>query len=311
MDALNLSKLAKHFSDADAARQLLEQMRWPNGAACPHCGACDPYRLTPKPGSKTRRGLYKCKACRKQFTVTVGTIFEDSHIPLSKWLLAIHLLCASKKGMSAHQLHRMLGVTYKSAWFMAHRLRYAMTQEPLKSKLAGIVEADETYIGGRERATGRRGRPKGSKKVGVVALVERGGKIRAFPMPRITADEIRAAVRENVSQDARFMTDESPLYTTIGRTIVASHETVMHSLKEYVRGDCHTNTVEGFFGLLKSGINGVYHHVGKGHVGRYVDEFVFRYDTRKLTDAERTVLAVRGGDGKRLTYKQPAGSSAA
>jgi transposase-like protein len=311
MDALNLSKLAKHFSDEDAARTLLERMRWPNGAACPHCGGCDPYKLTPKPGSKTRKGVYKCRACRKQFTVTVGTIFEDSHIPLSKWLLAIHLLCASKKGMSAHQLHRMLGVTYKSAWFMAHRLRYAMTQEPLASKLSGIVEADETYVGGKERATGKRGRPKNSKKVGVVALVERGGKIRAFPMSRITADRIREAVCENVSENARLMTDESPLYTMIGRTIVASHETVMHSLQEYVRGDCHTNTVEGFFGLLKRGINGIYHHVGKGHVGRYVDEFVFRYDTRKLTDAERAVLAVRGGDGKRLTYKQPAGTSAA
>lgn len=305
MDRPNLSKLAKHFSNEDSARELLEQMRWPNGPACPHCGGAEPYKLTPKPGSKTRKGLYKCKACRKQFTVTVGTIFEDSHIPLSKWLLAIHLLCASKKGMSAHQLHRMLGVTYKSAWFMAHRLRYAMTQPPLVEKLRGIVEADETYIGGRVKA-GKKGFNR-SNKTAVVALVERGGRVRAFPMPRITAEDVRTVIVENVEQTVHLMTDESPLYVGIGREM-AAHDSVKHSIREYVRGDCHTNTVEGFFSLLKRGINGVYHHIGKGHVGRYVDEFAFRYDTRKISDGERAVLAVQGGEGKRLTYKQPAAS---
>lgn len=305
------SELGAHFADADLARQLLEKMRWPNGPACPHCGGADPYRLTPSGTSDkkrtTRKGLLKCRACRKQFTVTVGTVFEDSHIPLNIWLQAIYLLCSSKKGMSAHQLHRMLGITYKSAWFMAHRLRYAMTQTPLVEKLGGIVEADETYIGGRVKS-GKRGRNI-SNKVAVVALVERGGRVRAFPMARVTAENVREAIVENVRSDARLMTDESPLYPGIGKYMGGGHDTVKHSIKEYVREDVHTNTVEGFFSLLKRGITGVYHHVGKGHVGRYVDEFVFRYDHRKISDGERAALAVAGAEGKRLTYKQPAAAS--
>jgi transposase-like protein len=310
-NGLNLSTLAKHFSDETAARELLESMRWPNGPECPTCGQTETvYRMQAKAGSKRpgRPGLLRCRACKRQFTVTVGTIFEDSHIPLSKWLLAIHLLCSSKKGMSAHQFHRMLGVTYKSAWFMAHRLRYAMSQEPLASKLSGIVEADETYIGGKRK--GMRGRPPAGdrKKTAVVALVERGGKVRAFTMPRVTAENVREAIVEHVAADARLMTDESNVYIGIGRQM-GGHETVKHGLDEYVRGECHTNTVEGFFSLLKRGITGVYHHVGKGHVGRYVDEFSFRYDARKATDADRALMLVEGAEGKRLTHKQPAGAS--
>src|SRR5688500_5749285 len=189
--SFNLSDLAKHFSDEDAARELFEQMRWAqHGAVCPRWGGAHPYKLTPKATSKKpgRKGLYKCRACRKQFTAMVGTIFEDSHIPLSKWMLAIHLLCASKKGMSAHQIHRMLGITYKSAWFMMHRLRYAMTQEPLASKMVGIVEADETYIGGRVK-TGKKG-PNYKNKTAVVALVERGGRVRAKVMPRVYGEDV-------------------------------------------------------------------------------------------------------------------------
>jgi transposase-like protein len=305
--ALNLSQLAKHFSDENAARLLLERMRWPNGPECPICGQKETvYRMIKLASSKKpgRPGLLRCRGCKKQFTVTVGTIFEDSHIPLSKWLLAIHLLCSSKKGMSAHQFHRMLGVTYKSAWFMAHRLRYAMTQEPIASKLRGIVEADETYIGGRVK-TGKKGFNV-SNKVGVVALVERGGRVRAFPMPMIQAEQVKDAILQNVEESAILMTDESQLYTGVGKKM-AAHESVKHSIKEYVRGDCHTNTAEGFFSLLERGITGVYHHIGKGHVGRYVDEFAFRYDTRKITDDLRVELAVLGAEGKRLTYKQPAG----
>lgn len=314
------SDLGAHFADPETARLLLERMRWPNGAACPHCGGCDPYRIVSSGKSDkartTRKGLLKCRACRKQFTVTVGTVFEDSHIPLNKWLQAIYLLCSSKKGMSAHQLHRMLGMTYKSAWFMAHRLRYAMTQTPLVEKLAGIVEVDETYVGGKiKRGPQNRSmyqrRPTGHQrkldnKIAVVALVERGGRVRAFPMPRVTAENLREAIVEHVHKDARLMTDESPLYTHIGKHMGGGHETVKHSLQEYARGDVNTNTVEGFFSLLKRGINGIYHHVGKGHLGRYVDEFVFRYDHRKVTDGERAALAVLGAEGKRLTFKQPA-----
>jgi len=237
----------------------------------------------------------------------VGTIFEDSHIPLSKWLLAIHLLCASKKGMSAHQLHRMLGVTYKSTWFMAHRLRYAMSQEPLASKLTGIVEANETYVGPKH-VHGKHGRGAG-KKVPVVALVERGtGRVRAFPVEPVTAANLGAAMREQVDHRATIMTDELNVYEPIGHSFIA-HETVKHGDGEYVRGNVHTNAAEGFFSLLKRGITGVYHHVGKGHLGRYCDEFAFRYEYRKVEDGERARLAVLGAEGKRLTYKQPAGAS--
>jgi transposase-like protein len=304
----DLSKLAKYFSDEDAARQLLESWRWPNGVACPHCGGSDPYKLTPrKPGAKTRPGLYKCRACRKQFTVTVGTVFEDSRIPLSKWLLGIHLMASSKKGISAHQLHRNLGISYKAAWFMAHRLRYAMTEGPLAELLKGVIEADETYIGGRK--SNRRGRPgPESNKTPVVALVQRGGKVRAFPVERVTSETLRDALHKNVSPDATLMTDELGAYGKLGRKF-ARHETVQHASGEYVRGEAHTNTAEGFFSLLKRGINGTFHHVGKGHLHRYCEEFAFRYNNRialGVNDSQRATKIVLGAEGKRLTYKQPA-----
>jgi transposase-like protein len=309
---MNLSRLAKHFSDEASARKLLETMRWPNGPVCPHCGGVDPYRLTPKPGASTRPGVLKCRACRKQFTVTVGTVFADSHIPLSKWLLAIHLICASKKGMSAHQLHRMLGVTYKSAWFMAHRLRFAMTQEPFKTKLSGVVEVDETYIGGKakwklakQRKDGKQGRIANDGKVPVVALVERGGELRAYPMERVTAENLGPMMYRHIDpQNSTLMTDEGAHYTHLGRKF-PRHETVNHGAKEYVRGDAHVNTAEGFFGLLKRGINGVYHHVGSGHLHRYCDEFAFRYNPRTMNDGQRAEIAVRKSEGKRLHYRKP------
>jgi transposase-like protein len=252
---LNISQLAKYFSDEDAARALLEEMRWgKDGAVCPHCGGDQPYKITPKPGSKTRKGLYKCRACRKQFTVTVGTVFEDSHIPISKWLLALHLLASSKKGMSAHQLHRNLGISYKGAWFMAHRLRYAMAQGPLESLLKGTVEIDETYVGGRRKGT--QGRPAAlSHKTPVVALVERGsGRVRAFPMARVTADNLGKAIEANIAHNATMMTDELNVYRLVAEAADRKHVSVNHSKEEYVRGAAHTNTVEGFFSLLKRGI---------------------------------------------------------
>ncbi len=312
-DALDLSKLAKYFSDEDAARALLEEMRWgKDGAVCPHCGGAEPYKLTPKEGSKTRKGLYKCRACRKQFTVTVGTVFEDSHIPLSKWMLAIHLLASSKKGMSAHQFHRMLGISYKGAWFMAHRLRHAMAQGPLAELMKGTVEIDETYIG----AKGKRGTSRGtptpeSHKTAVVALVERGsGRVRAFPMLWVTARNLGKAIESNMAHNATMMTDELAAYKSIASDSDRKHVTVKHRDNEYVRGDAHTNTVEGFFSLLKRGINGTFHHVSRGHLSRYCDEFAFRYERRKATDGERAGMLVKGAEGKRLTYKQPAGISA-
>jgi transposase-like protein len=308
---LNWSELGPIFADEDKAREYLETLRWGKvGPVCPHCGGSDPYKLTAKATSRKpgRKGLYKCRACRRQFTVFVKTIFSDSHIPVTKWLQAIYLITSSKKGISAHQLHRMLGVTYKSAWFMAHRLRYAMTQEPLASKLRGTVEADETYIGGTRK--GRFGRPRAGdkQKTPVVALVERKGRVRAFPMERVTSENVQGVMAQHLDQlQTELMTDESNLYggNRFGRI---PHHTVRHGAGEYVRGRIHTNTVEGFFGLLKRGLNGVYHHVGKGHLARYCDEFSFRYSARQVSDAERAALLVAGVEGKRLTYRQPATS---
>lgn len=305
---MNLNDIAKSYHDEDSARGFLEKERWPNGeVGCPHCGLIGrAYRLMPKEGSKTRKGLWKCGECRKQFTVTVGTIFEDSHIPLHKWLMAIHLLCASKKGMSAHQLHRMLGVTYKSAWFMAHRIRYAMAQLNLPM-MTGTVEVDETYIGGKQKYG-----PHGEKRVGVnkkapvVSLVERGGKVRSYHMEMVTGKTLKQVVRENVSRNAHLMTDDAAHYGGLGKHF-RRHSTIRHSWKVYARkeGDVliSTNTIEGYFSILKRGINGVYHHVGKQHLHRYLSEFDFRYNSRQITDGERSLLAIKKVTGKRLMYR--------
>jgi transposase-like protein len=307
-ETFNLNDLAQHFHSAESAREFLERSRWPEGAICPHCGVIgNAYKLEGKSSSKkpVRKGVYKCGGCHEQFTVTVGTIFEDSHIPLNKWLLAIHLLCASKKGMSAHQLHRMLGVTYKSAWFMAHRIRYAMSQPPLVEKLKGIIEADETYVGAKRKRGAKRGRPGiNSHKAPVIAVLERGGRVRSQSVERVTAENLKQAIRENVETGSHIMTDDFLLYRGI-RAEFPNHSVVNHSSGEYARGIIHTNTIEGFFGLLKRGITGVYHHVGKGHLHRYLSEFDFRYNSRKLKDGERTMLALKGTEGKRLTFREP------
>jgi len=297
---MDLAKLAADYSDEGKARELLESLRWPDGTVCPHCGAPDAYRLTAKAGSArpVRPGVWKCRVCRKQFTVRVGTILEDSHIPLSKWVLAIHLLCASKKGMSAHQLHRMLGVTYKSAWFMAHRIRYAMTRPPLSDKLAGIVEADETFIGGKRTGSGRRGP---HDKIPVLTLVERGGQARSFRVANVTAKTLGPEITAHVERSARLMTDEMASYKPIGRGM-AGHETVSHSTGIYARGEAHVNSAESYFATLKRGINGVYHHVSPAHLPRYLAEFDFRYNARDVSDGERAERAMRGAEGKRLTF---------
>jgi transposase-like protein len=307
---LNLANLAKYFSDEDAAREFLEFRRWPNGTVCPHCKAEGAYKLTAKEGSKSpvRKGVWKCKACRKQFTVKVGTIFEDSHIPLSKWLLAIHLLSASKKGHSAHQIHRMLGVTYKSAWFMMHRIRYAMTQEPMASKLSGIVEVDETYVGGKAKnmhASVRKEKIQGRGAVGkapVVTLVEREGRVKTMYMEDVTGENLKAALQDCIIPTAQIMTDESPSYG-FAHDAFAAHETVNHKRGEYVRGDAHINTSESVHALLKRGIIGTYHHVSKLHLHRYLSEFDFRFNMRQVADGERTLELIKGFEGKRLMYR--------
>ena len=304
---MTLVDLAKHFSDEDKAREFLEKQRWPEGAVCPHCGLIgEAYRLKPTSNGKThvRKGLWKCSGCRKEFTVTVGTIFEGSHSPLHKWLMAYHLLCASKKGMSAHQLHRMLGVTYKSAWFMAHRIRYTMSQEPLSSKLKGTVEVDETYVGGKVKGKGCYVARK--NKAPVVALIERNGRARSFHFEHVTAKNLRPVMKEQIDGSADLMTDDSGLYRGM-RKHFGSHHVVRHANGEYskrVGGKrVHTNTVEGFFSILKRGIIGTYHHVGKQHLHRYLNEFDFRYNSRDTSDGERALLAIKGTTGKRLMYR--------
>jgi transposase-like protein len=308
MATMNLADLMAEYGDEDKARAFLESLRWPHGPVCPKCGVVDnAYRLTPRPGSKTRRGLWKCRDCRSQFTVTVGSVMEDSHIPLSKWVIAVHLLAASKKGMSAHQLHRMLGISYKAAWFMAHRIRYAMAPSQ-HEKLTGIVEVDETYVGGKITNRLRRmGTGRGTvNKVPVVSLVQRGGRVVSMPMPRVTADNLRAAIRKHVSTAATIMTDEFPGYRGLGRRYRGGHHTVKHQGGEYVRGNVHVNTAEGYFGIFKRGINGVYHHVGQGHLWRYLNEFDYRYNNRSalgVEDGERAAQVVRQSAGKRLMFK--------
>jgi transposase-like protein len=293
----------------DDARETLERLRWPNGPVCPHCGVVDSaYKIKPMVGSSTRKGLWKCRECRKQFTVTVGTVFADTHIKLGVWVAAIKLMAASKKGISAHQLHRMLGITYKSAWFMAHRIRLASTKSPLAPKLRGVVEVDETYVGGKDRnrhAHKRKGITGGGGKTAVLALVERGGDVNAMTVRKVTGAILKPMIEANVDKGARLITDSYFGYRKVGQTM-ASHETVNHGAGEYVRGDVHTNTAEGFFSLLKRGIVGTFHHVDERHLWRYVDEFAFRYNNRiarGITDGERAARLIQGAAGKRLTYK--------
>ena len=300
----------KIFQDATKARAWHEALLWADGRVCGYCGVSD--ESTPL---ASRPGTYQSNACRKQFTVTVGTVFERSHIPLNKWLMAAFLLCASKKGMSAHQMHRMLGVTYKSAWFMCHRLREAMA--PLGGKLPGplggegkIVEADTTYIGGKEKNKHRNKRTEGNiggkgKEI-LHTLVERGGRARSQHIANVAGKTLRTVVMTQVSHKSSFMTDTAGGYLHLGKEF-ARHEMVDHGAGEYVRGDAHSNTVEGFFAILKRGIVGTYHHVSEAHLKRYLAEFDFRYSERSalgVDDSARATKALQGIVGKRLTYRR-------
>ncbi len=289
------------YTNEDKAREHLEALRWPQGPFCPHCGSFDGKRLE---GKKHRAGLVQCNDCRQQFTVTVGTVYERSKVPLHKWLLVNHLLCSSKKGMSAHQIHRMIGVTYKTAWFMCHRIREAMKQDggPMGGPNS-VVEVDETFVGG--KAKNRAFRTPAPKKA-VVALVEREGHVRSFHVANVTAKTLRPLIVTNVDRASHLCTDESTVYTRVGREF-AGHSTVVHSAGEYVRtgGFTHSNTAENFFSIFKRGVIGTYHHMSEAHLARYTAEFDFRYNTKGDTDAERADQALRGIYGKRLTYRRP------
>ncbi|MCC6946881.1 MAG: IS1595 family transposase [Bradyrhizobiaceae bacterium] len=309
MTALN----AAHFQTPEKARAYLEAMRWPEGPVCPHCGTVGSAY------ARKKAGLYRCaeKECRKDFTVTTKTVMESSHIKLHHWLQAFYLMASSKKGMSAHQLHRTLGITYKSAWFMAHRIREAMRTGGL-TPLGGegkIVEADETYFGKAETprvSPQRKGRPYTKRghlwnNRPIVALVERGGSVRSFHVPVADKATVQRIVAENISRESRLHTDESPLYRGTA-SFFAKHETVRHSRKEYVRDDIHTNSAEGYFSIFKRGMRGIYQHCKEKHLHRYLAEYDFRYNHREklgYNDGDRAAIAVKGIEGKRLTYRQP------
>ena len=290
------------YTSPDKARIHLESIRWPHGPVCPHCGSVsrDHYELK---GKTTRPGLYKCKDCLEPFTVTVGTVFERSKIPLNKWVLAAHLMASSKKGFSSHQMHRTLGVTYKTAWFMEHRLREAMkgAVSGLLGGGGGTVEGDETFVGNKRGKKRSRGY---AHKNAVFSLVERDGGARSFHVPNVSAKTLKPIIQAHMARDAHFMTDDAGQYRILG-PIYASHETVAHSQGEYVRENIHTNTVEGFFSIFKRGVMGTFHHLSEKHLQRYMHEFDFRYNTRAalgVDDGQRAELILKGIGGKRLTY---------
>lgn len=292
------------FNNDDAAREHLESIRWPDGPVCPHCGGTE--RNSKLQGETCRPGLYFCGDCREQFTVTVGTVFERSKVPMHKWVLATHLICSSKKGMSAHQLHRTLGVTYKTAWFMAHRIREAM-DIPLAGPLGSNgspIEVDETYWGNEgKQAPGARG---WAHKMKVVSLVERNGQKRSHHVANVTAKTVGPILREQVAKKARLMTDETKVYNQVGKEF-SSHEKVNHSAGEYARGDVTTNTVESSFAILKRGLYGTFHHVSEQHLQRYATEFDFRWNTRTklgFSDVDRAAIALKNIGGKRVTYRR-------
>jgi transposase-like protein len=302
---LTLPQIQEHFDSEDKARAYLEAIRWPTGPICPHCGNRTDkpiWKIEAHAEKKIRAGLYHCAACSKQFTVTVGTIFEDSHIPLRQWLIAFYLLCSSKKGISSLQIQRILGLgSYRTALFMMHRIRYALKEPIFHDKLSGTVEVDETYVGGKTRGMGTR---YVGNKVPVVALVERDGRVRSRIVEPVNTSTLKALLREHVSPSATIMTDSFRPYTRAARGF-AAHKSVNHMAHEYVRGDSYTNTVEGYFSLLKRGIIGTFHHVSKQHLPLYLAEFNHRYNCRTVTDGERTIDGLAKIEGKRLMYRRP------
>jgi len=311
-----MSVLSKpYMHDEAAAFAHVESIIWPEGPVCPHCGVVhSAYKLEgvrtkpskKRPEGKERFGLWKCRECRKQFTVRKGTIFEESHIEMYKWLQAIHLMVSSKKGISAHQLHRVLEITYKSAWFMAHRIREAMRSDGNVDFGAGggTVEVDETFIGKEPGAEVKRGY---AHKMKVLTLVDRtSGKAKNIVVDEVSRAALLPILRENIAKEAVVYTDEAGQYQTLGR-VFADHDTVHHGKGEYGRGEVHTNTVEGYYSIFKRGMKGVYHHCAKKHLHRYAAEFEFRYNNRVangVEDPERGEIALRAMVGKRLTYRR-------
>lgn len=312
---LTLVKVMQRFSTEETAREYFEQLRWPKGPVCPHCGNSDGeriYKVTANAAKKIRFGLYKCAECGDSFTVTVGTVMEDSHIPLNKWLIAFYMMCASKTQISALQLMRQLEIgSYRSAWFLCHRIRYALKDIRPTSKLSGIVEADETYVGGRARG---KGRAYVGNKTAVVSLVEREGRVRSMVVEKVTGKALDALLKAHVVTSAHLNTDESGVYTEPGKSF-ASHDTVNHSDEEYARHDkdtgrlATTNTAEGFFGNVKRSLDGTHHHVSAKYLPLYLTELDYKYNTRHATDGTRTADGIRLIAGKRLMLRSTAKAS--
>jgi len=304
--------------DELTAVEFIERHRWGNNPACPRCGDTEVYQMRDREtGERSKRFLWLCRGCKQQFTVRIGTIFEDSRIPLKHWCFAFWAACSGKKGVSALQIRRQTQISYKSALFMMHRIRYVMTPTGPQPPLKGTVEVDETYVGGkarprhgaeirrlyREKGVGHIRRAK-HDKTPVVAMIERGGVVRAEVMPTVMAYNVREMLLKNVDRGAHLRTDESPVYIKAGRPF-ASHETVRHSTFEYARGDVNTNTVESFFSRLKRQLYGTHHAVSKKHLHRYVNEVVFKHNTRKLDDGQRLLMALQMIEGKRMMYQEP------
>jgi transposase-like protein len=293
---------APHFHDEPAAFKFLEEALWPHGPVCPHCGGVD--RITSVKGG--RPGLRRCGPCKRQFTVTVGTVFESSHVKLNLWLQAAYLLCSSKKGISSHQLMRILDVQYKTAWCMTHRLREAMKSGKLPPMGgAGVtVEIDETFIGQKKDVPKQRGY---AHKHAIMTLVQRGGSARSFHVDGTSSTHLLPIIKANVAPGTHVMTDEAGQYAHLNKYFT-EHDFVRHGADEWARGNVHTNTVEGFYSVFKRGMKGVYQHCAEKHLHRYVAEFDFRYNNRVklgVDDAQRTLNALRGAVGKRLTYRIP------
>jgi len=301
-----IEKIPLACSNELAAVEFIESQRWGKTPACIHCGSVAVYKMVDsKTGQRNQRFLWRCKDCKKQYTVRIGTVYEESRIELRHWCYAFWRASTSKKGVAALEIMRHCQISYKSALFLMSRIRFAMAPVPNAPKLKGIVELDEVYIGGKPRNKGNNLRGRGSKKTPVFAAVERGGRIRRRVIADVTGDTLMEALRQDVDKKSRIMTDELPVYRGIGCTFEGGHDHVCHSTKEYARGDVHTNTAESSFALMKRGIMGVYHNVSKKYLHRYIWQFDFIWNNRKLNDGERTAALIRVTEGKRLMYKGP------
>jgi transposase-like protein len=303
-----IKNIPRACADEQKAVEFLELQRWGEDlkdACCPHCGGTDVYQMKGRNGERNKRYLWKCRDCGQQYTVRIGTVFEDSRIPLRHWCFAFWRACSSKKGVSALEIHRQTGVSYKSALFMLHRIRFAMTDDHSSpAPMTGTVEVDETYVGGKRRKL-HKNEWAVESKTPVVAILQRDGEVRARVMPKVNGKNVKQMIRDNVHKTAKINTDESSIYKGLAKEYKKGHETVVHCRHEYSRGDVTTNGVEGFFSLLKRGITGIYHNVSKEHLHRYVGEFEYRYNTRKLSDGERLTGAIKKAQGKRLMYREP------